>query len=490
MLGIFSLRKSENKYIPIFAWGALLFLALALKLPFFDWINQLPVFNLFAQGRYRLIFDFGMAAAAGLTLDAWMGKEYDLARWRKLSKVLLLLGGFILIGVFLIGFILPFFENSIMGLGRTLVSEQYAQIKVHSRSLDEVLLVVERVYRGIINHFSLMNWRLYSPGLVACLGGLWIIIWQRSWLSKTVFKGGLVFLIFTDLLIFGMGYNPSIRPELIYPDTPAVNFLKKDKSLFRILPVSMQWRSNGPLAHGLSEVGGCELPTRYYHNFRNVIAESYPFYGKEYATMFTAQSADSRLMNLLNVKYVVTTKEMDDSVRKNIRLVWKENNIRIYKNDAFMPRAFFVNRVRYLTDDAILKALCDPLFDPAKEVLLPLSADKEIVMSDALSKDQSIEVVAYEPQRVRILAITGGDGMLVISDAYYPGWHAYMDRVEVPIYRANYIMRAISLPKGQHDVEFRYEPLSVMLGLAISLMTFILMTIISTISLSRFKKRV
>jgi len=490
LLGFFGLglSKNGNKHIPIFAWGALLFLALALRLPFFDWINQLPIFNLFAQGRYRLIFDFGIAVAAGLTLDAWMGKSYDPMRWRKLSRILLLLGGVILAILLSIGFILPIVEKPIMDLGRSLVKEQYAQIKVHSRSLDEVLLVVDRVYQGMKNHFSLMNWKLYFPGLVACLGGLWIIIWQRAWFGKTVFKCGLIFLILIDLFVFGIGYNPSIRPELVYPDTPAVSFLKEDKSIFRILPVSMQWMSNGPLAHGLSEVGGCELPTKYYHNFRNVIAESYPFHGKEGSTMFMAKSANSRLMDLLNVKYIVTSKKMDDSVRKVIQLVWQENNIRIYKNHVTMPRAFFVNRIRNLTDDAILKALRDPSFDPTAEVLLSLPPRKEITMSTALPRDQYIEITKYEPERVQISAITSGDGMLVISDAYYPGWHAYRDGAEVPLYRANYVMRAVSLPKGHHDIEFRYEPLSVIMGFAISLTTMILMGIISIVSFRKYKK--
>ena len=494
LLGIFGLglSKNGNKHIPIFAWGALLFLALALRLPFIDWINQLPVFDLFAQKRYRLIFDFGIAVAAGLTIDAWLKESYDKMGWQKLSRILLLLGGVILTIVLSIGLILPVMEKPIMDLGRSIVKEIYAQTEVHTRSLDEVLLLVDRVYQGMINHFSLMNWKLYFPGLVACLGGLWIIIWQQTaWFGKTVFKCGIVFLVLIDLLTFGIGYNPSIRPEFVYPDTPAVSFLKQDKSIFRILPASMQWMSNGPLAHGLSEIGGCDMPTNYYHDFRNVIAESndsHPMHRTNYSTMFIAKSANSRLMNLLNVKYIVTTKKMDGSVRKNIELVWQENNIRIYKNYATMPRAFFVSGVRYLTDDAILKALRDPSFDPAAEVLLSLSPGKEISMSTALPRDQYIAVTKYEPEKVQISAITSGDGMLVLSDAYYPGWHAYRDGVECQIYRANYVMRAVSLPKGYHDIEFRYEPLSVILGFAISLTTMILMGIISIVSFRKFKK--
>lgn len=490
-LGVFGLvlNKNENKFTPIYALGAIFFLALALKLPFFDWINQLPVFSLFAQGRYRLVFDFGMAAAAGLTADTWLEKSSDPARWRQLSKTLLLVGGLVLAIVVSIGFILPVFEKPILAMGTNMVKAQYAQIKVHSRSLEEVLLVVDRVYHGLIAHFSLMNWKLYFPELIACLGGVWVILWQKARFGVTVFKSGLILLVLIDLLVFGVGYNPSIRPELVYPDTPAVTFLKQDKSLFRILPASMQWRSNGPLAHGLSEVGGCEMPTENYHEFRNVIAESYPFPRKQYATMFISKSAESRLIDLLNTKYIVTTRKIEESVRKKTRLVWQENNISIYLNSAALPRAFFVNRARYLENSAVLKALSDPSFDPSAEVLLS-SPGIEIPVGKATSKDQHVEVTSYEPERVRISASATENGILVLSDAYYPGWYAYLDGVEVPIYRANYVMRAISLPKGEHTIEFRYKPLSVKLGFFTSLAAMIIMIIISAVSLRKFRMSV
>lgn len=489
LMGILGLRKTNNIHIRIFSWGALLFLGLALRLPFIDYINQFPIFSLFPSGRYRLIFDFSIAVAAGLTLDAWVGKSYNPVLWRRLSGLLLLLGGAILTVLLAISLILPMFEKSILELGRRLITEQYATIKVHSRSLDEVLLLVDRIYQGSINHFHFTNWKLYFPVLVSAFGGLWIIIWQRERISKSVFKFGIVFLVFMDLLVFGIGYNPSIKRDLVYPDTPAVQFLQKDTSLFRILPTSMQWRSNGPLVYGLSEIGGCEMPTKAFHEFRNIIAKSYTMPSSEYSTNFIANSANSRLMDLLNVKYIVTTKKMD-SVRKEIQLIWQERDIRIYRNYANMSRAFFVDRARYLTDEAIIKALSDPAFDPAAEVLLSSSLGKEIAIDSAMSSNHKIEVTKYEAEKVTISATTSKEGLLVLSDAYYPGWHAYIDGIEVPIYRANYIMRAISLPKGNHDIEFRYEPLSVFLGLIISFTTLIIMGIISVISFRKYKKSI
>jgi uncharacterized membrane protein YfhO len=61
------------------------------------------------------------------------------------------------------------------------------------------------------------------------------------------------------------------------------------------------------------------------------------------------------------------------------------------------------------------------------------------------------------------------EGYLVLTDAHYPGWRALTDGLEMPIYRADLLFRAVYLPAGQHRVEFVYDPLSFKLGAAISL---------------------
>lgn len=83
-------------------------------------------------------------------------------------------------------------------------------------------------------------------------------------------------------------------------------------------------------------------------------------------------------------------------------------------------------------------------------------------------------IIHYEPNCVAVQAKLAQPGLLVLSDAYYPGWHAMVrpqqqtggaaKSVEVPIVRTNRILRGAFLPAGEHVVEFRYQPRSVAIG--------------------------
>src|SRR5690606_27895982 len=67
----------------------------------------------------------------------------------------------------------------------------------------------------------------------------------------------------------------------------------------------------------------------------------------------------------------------------------------------------------------------------------------------------------------------------VFSDIYYPkGWTATIDGKEVPIYRADYVLRALKIPAGTHQIEFHFYPTSFDMGKTISLVGSILLTLL------------
>jgi uncharacterized membrane protein YfhO len=77
-------------------------------------------------------------------------------------------------------------------------------------------------------------------------------------------------------------------------------------------------------------------------------------------------------------------------------------------------------------------------------------------------------VIVYENSWVKVHANAEKSGLLILSDLYYPGWQATVDGKQVQLLRINYIMRGVPLPAGEHIVEFKFRPQSLVLGLMIS----------------------
>jgi uncharacterized membrane protein YfhO len=68
-------------------------------------------------------------------------------------------------------------------------------------------------------------------------------------------------------------------------------------------------------------------------------------------------------------------------------------------------------------------------------------------------------------------AYTSEPAFLFTSEIFYPGWKAYVDGKTVETRRGNYLFRVIDLPAGNHHVSFRFEPLAIKLGVAVTLLT-------------------
>lgn len=78
-----------------------------------------------------------------------------------------------------------------------------------------------------------------------------------------------------------------------------------------------------------------------------------------------------------------------------------------------------------------------------------------------------------------------GQGFVVFSESFFPGWNAYIDGVETQIYKVNGLTQGVIIPSGEHNIEFRYKPLSLYIGLVL-----FAITIVYVIFLLRKKRKV
>jgi hypothetical protein len=91
----------------------------------------------------------------------------------------------------------------------------------------------------------------------------------------------------------------------------------------------------------------------------------------------------------------------------------------------------------------------------------------------------TIELTEYQPNYLKYAANAAQAGLVVFSEIYYAdGWQAYLDGQPVDHIRANYILRAMPVPAGQHTIEFRFEPKSYTIGNTVSLISSILLLLV------------
>jgi hypothetical protein len=124
------------------------------------------------------------------------------------------------------------------------------------------------------------------------------------------------------------------------------------------------------------------------------------------------------------------------------------------------PWAAFAERVHPVADRGeAFRAL--QASEDMGEVILEGEAPAGLSPGQVLSVERAAE-------RIRIEAESPGEGLLVVADAFWPGWRASIDGRSVPIQRADLLVRAVRWPAGRHLLEMSYEPPGVTLGIAVS----------------------
>jgi len=147
-------------------------------------------------------------------------------------------------------------------------------------------------------------------------------------------------------------------------------------------------------------------------------------------------------------------------------------DVKIYENLDALPRAFVVAGWQWQPDSAAaVTAMSAPGFDPRQTAVL--------VGNDTTQSPQpqmrtapfiaTAEIIAYAPERVAVRA--GGDGgLLLLTDAHYPGWEVTLDGQPAAVYAADGLFRGVFVPAGEHEVVFAFRPRSYRIGAVVSLL--------------------
>ncbi len=137
-----------------------------------------------------------------------------------------------------------------------------------------------------------------------------------------------------------------------------------------------------------------------------------------------------------------------------------DNETKIYRNNTVMPRAFIVHRAESIhAKETLFKRLRDRTFNFRERIIIDEDLAEEMLTCNGspLKDNSSVIIEKYTPNRIVLKAIMQNDGFLVLADTYYPRWRAYVDGRETKIYPADYMLRAVYLTRGNHEIIFAYD---------------------------------
>lgn len=323
--------------------------------------------------------------------------------------------------------------------------------------------------------------RLFSVGSVLVATGFLVatsaIFWLWGSLQKTpAYMPGVALLcVIADLFVAGVNFNPAFDEALAFPETPSLAVLRELQAgafgITRIatVPSGKILYGQSPQLYGLQTVSGytpwaLSRYARYIHLTQPVTTINHIF----------LTDCCSPLLNALNAKYIYAPAGVELNNSAALELIY-DGSVKIYDNKAALPRAWVVHRVMSAPPGSVTDVetrLLAPGFDPALEAVV--EGDREFPASDAVRAEHSRAlVVLYEPQRVVVEATLSQPGLLILSDAMYPGWTARVDGQTVPIYYTDLFMRGVFLEPGEHQVEFVYRSRLFSVALAVTVATVV-----------------
>lgn len=155
----------------------------------------------------------------------------------------------------------------------------------------------------------------------------------------------------------------------------------------------------------------------------------------------------STALNMLNTKYLIYNPSANPIVNRYAQgFAWLVDEVKCTAN---ADEAIAALRTTDLRQVAVL--------------------EDNITLADGADSTSTIVRTSYAPDRLTYKATCTTDKVAVFSEIYYPaGWRAFVDGQEVTIYRADYVLRALPLSAGEHEIEFRFEPKSFEIGAIIS----------------------
>ncbi len=282
---------------------------------------------------------------------------------------------------------------------------------------------------------------LFEKGLINALGliiVLFVLIFtiKNNKITPKRFQYGIIIISLLDL---GLISNEFIQPkpkknfDRVFSADKRTTYILKDESYFRIFPAD-NIGTNRYSYWNIESIGGYRpIKLRNYQDLMDAGGLNNP-----------------KILDMLNVKYVLTKKKITNS-----QFVKIDNIKGLYENKKVLPRAWLVGEVKSVKSqrESLMETLLGS-FDPRKIAII------NNYNSSELPKNVKGEIVVKSKTENRIELESNSEtgGLLVLSEVYYrPGWKASVNGLDVPIFQTNHVLRSIRIPEGYAKIIFKYD---------------------------------
>lgn len=457
---------------------------------------QVPPFSFFREpSRLTLLSTFSFALLAGMALDSlWppsKSSEPNRARMLMISAVL---AGVLVLALFVLGGVFQFgagpMADGLRYWGESrfvdLLNPLRPRMALALLSIPAVLLVLSLAARGVLSRPQ-TEWILLltTAAVLVPVAALLNPAIDPTVMARAPQTTGFLEAGGGEYRVLGHRAGMRLYNHLRYYG-PTRESASTDDLRYRFQAEMLAPVTN--LGWGIASVDGYEqLHSRYQELVLRYIDSERLSDWVTVSGKWAHLTMEERLrvLRMLNVRYLLSGVDLTSEaplleLAGRVEVAPGLNSraapsIYVLENPDPLPRYYLVSQAREFDSDAdVLDAVALGEVDPGTAVLLSRNeaASGMSLLPDAGSPATAqgrVELTSARNDEVVLEVVTDSPGYLVTSDAYWPGWRAFVDGIEAPVLRANVSGRAVWLDgPGTHTVVLRFDPPGFALGRGIS----------------------
>ena len=456
---------------------------------FLDYVPMYDKFRTVAS--ILVIAEFTIPLLAMLALkkivedpDCFSGKDDHIARVHYITISFALTGG-----LALLFWLMPdlFFGNYISSSDQMYMQQYVSAGYIPQEMAGQILSNMSEMRRAMFTADALRSF------IVVAIGTVLLLAYRFGKLKATPMIAGIILLCLVDMwgvnkryLNDGMFSRPQTNAQA-FPQTDADRLICQDTdTYYRVLNLSVSTFNDNTTSFYHKSIGGYH-PAKL-RRYQELIEEH--LQGEmgrinqavvETGGHLEACNGDSlfHVLNMLNTKYVILP--LKDNGKLPVRNPWAQGN------------GWFVEQTMYVPDaDAEIAALHEA--DLRKVAVVDKQFESVLEASPSgggLEGSSTVELTSYEANRLSYKVKSQKGGVVVLSEIYYPGWTCTIDGQATEIARANYVLRAIKVPAGEHEVVMTFDPQTVHIteAIAYGALALLALMLIALLGISIYRKR-